>query len=86
MKTSLKKYEKELKAAVQDNAALTEKLQTAENASKEKLAIRMKYGAMEQELTDLRALVGNIPPEIIKAANERNRNRGKAEILLNERM
>ena len=67
MKTALRKYDKELKAAVQDNAVLTEKLQTAENASKEKLSNRLKYGAMEQELTDLRALVGNIPPEIVEA-------------------
>ena len=86
VKTALRKYEKELKAAAQDNAELTEKLQTAENASKEKLANRLKYGAMEQELADLRALVGSIPPEVIKAANERNKNRGKAEILPNERM
>ena len=48
--------------------------------------MKAQYGAMEQELADLRALVGSIPPEIIKAANERNRNRGKAEILPNERM
>lgn len=86
VKTALRKYEKELKAAAQDNSELTEKLQTAENASKEKLANRLKYGAMEQELADLRALVGSIPPEVIKAANERNKNRGKAEILPNERM
>lgn len=37
------------------------------NASKERIADRLKYGKTEQELCELHALIDNMPPEIVAA-------------------
>ena len=63
MKTRLRKYDTEYKTL------------TAENAGKEKIANRLKYAGMEQELRDLHALVDSIPKEILDAAERNQRNK-----------
>ena len=51
-----------------ENAALESKLEAAKNAGNKKIAKRLKYAEMKQELRDLHALVDSIPPEILAAA------------------
>ena len=65
--TKLRKYDKAYKALSDENSALEAELQTAKDASKEKIADRLKYGKTEQELCELHALIDNIPPEIVAA-------------------
>ena len=71
MRTKLRKYDKAYRELSNENAALEAELQTAKNAGKEKLANRLKYGNMEQELRELHALVDHIPPEIVAAYRSR---------------
>ena len=59
LRTKLRKYDKAYKALSDENSALEAELQTAKDASKEKIA--------EQELCELHALIDNIPPEIVAA-------------------
>ena len=70
MKTKLKKYDTEYKTLSAENAALESKLAAAEDKSREKIANRLKFAGMEQELRDLHALVDSIPKEILAAATE----------------
>lgn len=79
LRTKLRKYDKAYKALSDENSALEAELQTAKDASKEKIADRLKYGKTEQELCELHALIDNIPPEIVAAY------RGKKTGLQNER-
>lgn len=67
MKTKLRKYDSAYKALSAENAELETELRSAKNAGKEKIANRLKYAGMEQELQELHALVDNIPPEILAA-------------------
>ena len=67
LRTKLRKYDKAYKALSDENSALEAELQTAKDASKEKIADRLKYGKTEQELFELHALIDNIPPEIVAA-------------------
>ena len=67
LRTKLRKYDKVYKALSDENSALEAELQTAKDASKEKIADRLKYGKTEQELCELHALIDNIPPEIVAA-------------------
>ena len=67
LRTKLRKYDKAYKALSDENSALEAELQTAKDASKEKIADRLKYGKTEQELCELHALIDNIPPEIVAA-------------------
>ena len=67
LRTKLRKYDKAYKALSDENSALEAALQTAKDASKEKIADRLKYGKTEQELCELHALIDNIPPEIVAA-------------------
>ena len=67
LRTKLRKYDKAYKALSDENSALEAELQTAKDASKEKIADRLKYGKTEQELCELLALIDNIPPEIVAA-------------------
>ena len=67
LRTKLRKYDKAYKALSDENSALEAELQTAKDASKEKIADRLKYGKTEQELCELPALIDNIPPEIVAA-------------------
>ena len=67
LRTKLRKYDKAYKALSDENSALEAELQTAKDASKEKIAARLKYGKTEQELCELHALIDNIPPEIVAA-------------------
>lgn len=67
LRTKLRKYDKAYKALSDENSALEAELQTAKDASKEKIADRLKYGKTEQELCELHALIDNIPPEIVVA-------------------
>ena len=67
LRTKLRKYDKAYKALSDENSALEAELQTAKDDSKEKIAARLKYGKMEQELCELHALIDNIPPEIVAA-------------------
>ena len=67
LRTKLRKYDKAYKAFSDENSALEAELQTAKDASKEKIADRLKYGKMEQELCELHALIDNMPPEIVAA-------------------
>ena len=67
LRTKLRKYDKAYKALSDENSALEAELQTAKDASKEKIADRLKYGKTEQELCGLHALIDNIPPEIVAA-------------------
>ena len=67
LRTKLRKYDKAYKALADENSALEAELQTAKDASKEKIADRLKYGKTEQELCELHALIDNIPPEIVAA-------------------
>lgn len=71
MKTKLRKYDSEYKTLSAENAELEAELRSAKNASKEKIANRLKYAGMEQELRELHALVDNIPPEILAAYRRR---------------
>jgi len=66
MKTRLKKYDTEYKTLTAENAALESKLEAAEDAGREKIANRLKYAGMEQELRDLHALVDSIPKKIFE--------------------
>ena len=75
MKTRLKKYDTEYKTLTAENAALESKLESAEDAGREKIANRLKYAGMEQELRDLHALVDSIPKEILNAAERNQRNK-----------
>ena len=70
MKTRLRKYEAEYKSLSSENADLESRLQVADEQRREKLANRLKYGEMEQEIRELHKIVDTIPPEII-AANTR---------------
>lgn len=79
LRTKLRKYDKAYKALSDENSALEAELQTAKDASKEKIADRLKYGKTEQELCELHALIDNIPPEIVAAY------RRKTKGLQNER-
>lgn len=63
------------KTLTAENAALESKLEAAEAAGKEKIANRLKYAGMEQELRDLHALVDSIPKEILDAAERNQRNK-----------
>ena len=67
LRTKLRKYDKAYKALSDENSALEAELQTAKDASKEKIADRLKYGKTEQELCELHALIDNIPPGIVAA-------------------
>ena len=67
MKTKLKRYDNSFKALTAENRELETKLQTAEDARREKIANRLKYADMERELQELHALVDTIPPEILSA-------------------
>ena len=67
LRTKLRKYDKAYKTLSDENSALEAELQTAKDASKEKIADRLKYGKTEQELCELHALIDNIPPEIVAA-------------------
>ena len=67
LRTKLRKYDKAYKALSDENNALETELQTTKDASKEKIADRLKYGKTEQELCELHALIDNIPPEIVAA-------------------
>ena len=67
LRTKLRKYDKAYKALSDENSALEAELQTAKDASKEKIADRLKYGKTKQELCELHALIDNIPPEIVAA-------------------
>ena len=67
LRTKLRKYDKAYKALSDENSALEAELQTAKDASKEKIADRLKYGKTEQELCELHALIDNIPLEIVAA-------------------
>ena len=67
LRTKLRKYDKAYKALSDENSALEAELQTAKDASKEKIADRLKDGKTEQELCELHALIDNIPPEIVAA-------------------
>ena len=67
MNTRLKKYDTEYKTLTAENAALESKLSAAEEAGREKIANRLKYIGMEQELRELHELVDSIPKEIIDA-------------------
>ena len=71
MRTKLRKYDKAYRELSNENVALEAELQTAKNAGKEKIANRLKYGNMEQELRELHALVDHIPPEIVAAYRSR---------------
>ena len=79
LRTKLRKYDKAYKALSDENSALEAELQTAKDASKEKIADRLKYGKTEQELCELHALIDNMPPEIVAAY------RRKTTRLQNER-
>ena len=67
LRTKLRKYDKAYKALSDENSALEAELQTAKDASKEKIADRLKHGKTEQELCELHALIDNMPPEIVAA-------------------
>ena len=67
LRTKLRKYDKAYKALSDENSALEAELKTAKDASKERIADRLKYGKTEQELCELHALIDNIPPEIVAA-------------------
>ena len=67
LRTKLRKYDKAYKALSDENSALEAELQTAKDASKERIADRLKYGKTEQELCELHALIDNMPPEIVAA-------------------
>ena len=67
LRTKLRKYDKAYKALSDENSALEAELQTAKDASTEKIADRLNYGKTEQELCELHALIDNIPPEIVAA-------------------
>lgn len=67
MRTKLKKYDKAYRELSDENTALEAELKTTQNAGREKIANKLKYGKMEQELSELHALMDNIPPEIIAA-------------------
>ena len=67
LRTKLRKYDKAYKALSDENRALEAELQTAKDASKEKIADRQKYGKTEQELCELHALIDNMPLEIVAA-------------------
>lgn len=67
LRTKLRKYDKAYKALSDENGALEAELQTAKDASKEKIADRLKYGKTEQEFYELHALIDNMPPEIVAA-------------------
>ena len=84
MKTRLKKYDTEYKTLTAEKAALESKLEAAENAGREKIANRLKYAGMEQELRDLHALVDSIPSEIVEAysRSERGRKENMIEQIL----
>ncbi len=78
MKTKLKKYDTEYRALTAENAALETELEKAQDAGKEKIANRLKYAGMEQELRELHKVVDSIPPEILAAyarANEKEYDR-----------
>lgn len=70
MKTRLRKYDAEYKTLSAENAALATKLETAQEAGKEKIANRLKYAGMEQELRELHKVVDSIPPEIAAAYSQ----------------
>lgn len=53
LRTKLRKYDKAYKALSDENSALEAELQTVKDASKEKIADRLKYGKTEQELCEL---------------------------------
>ena len=67
LRTKLRKYDKAYKALSDENSALEAELKTAKDASKERIADRLKYGKTEQELCELHALIDNMPPEIVAA-------------------
>ena len=67
LRTKLRKYDKAYKALSDENSALEAELKTAKDASKERIADRLKYGKTEQELYELHALIDNMPPEIVAA-------------------
>ena len=67
LRTKLRKYDKAYKALSDENSALEAELQTAKDASKERIADRLKYGKTEQELCEFHALIDNMPPEIVAA-------------------
>ena len=67
LRTKLRKYDKAYKALSDENSALEAELKTAKDASKERIADRLKYGKTEQELCELLALIDTMPPEIVAA-------------------
>ena len=67
MRTKLKKNDTAYRELSDENTALEAELKTTQNAGREKIANKLKYGKMEQELSELHALMDNIPPEIIAA-------------------
>ena len=71
MRTKLKKYDRAYRELSDENTALEAELKTAQNAGREKIANKLKYSKMEQELSELHALMDNIPPEIIVAYRRR---------------
>ena len=78
MKTRLKKYDTEYRTLTAENAALETELEKAQDAGKEKIANRLRYAGMEQELRELHKVVDSIPPEILTAyerANDKEHDR-----------
>ena len=78
MHTKLKKYDRVYKELSDENAELTAELRVAKDAGKERVANKLKYGKMEQELQELHALVDQIPTELIDAYRDRSVGRQKA--------
>ena len=75
MKTRLRKYDIEFKIRSTENAELESKLRAAQEAGKEKIANRLKYAGMEQELRELHKVVDSIHEEILAAAKEHAANK-----------
>ena len=71
MKTSLKKYNAAYRQLKEENAALEKALDN----SKESVLKRLETQQQLRELEDLRDLVENIPPEILKLYHERSQDR-----------
>ncbi len=71
MKTSLKKYSAAYRQLKEENA----ELEKAMDNSRESVLKRLETQQRLRELEDLRDLVENIPPEILKLYHERSQDR-----------
>ena len=80
MKTKLRKYDTEYKTLTAENAELEDRLHTAEEAGKERIANRLKYAGMENELQELYSMLDNIPPEIVTAFRQRGEKQKGVDI------